>query len=351
MRGVTDMRKFSIYIIVTVCLAIALSLLFVSSDAGAGETSTSVKKTVLFDIKVAHDTSLIVPQYFLIAHENGFDAEEGLNFVDVGAIGANELVASVVAGQIDVAGKHVNRSIAGINAGAKIKCVSAVTQTTAEIPHMTYVTLADSPIKTVADLKGKKVGLSTYGGCAQGTPDGWLKKNGISTRDIKDYYETVVLPSEAKVVQALYQGQVDVIGLHKDFDWVNDQGGKVEVLFTDYDVFGTIGGASPLYFREDFIAKHPDEVRRFVKVMAKTFTWINANLDKAREITAKFGNVDIKQMGKLYYVPDAVIDPATVQIWIDFMTETGEIKPGLKAEDVYTNKFNENAEKIKAGSL
>jgi ABC-type nitrate/sulfonate/bicarbonate transport system substrate-binding protein len=338
------MRKStSVYIIGAFCLAIALSLFFVSGGAAAGETNVSAKKAVPFDIKVAHNTSFIAPEYFVIAHENGFDAEEGLNFVDVGAIGANELVASVVAGQIDVAGKHVNRSIAGINAGAKIKCVSAVTQTTAEIPHMTYVTLAGSPIKTAADFKGKKLGLSSYGGCHQGTADGWLRKNGIAVSDIKNYYEAVILPSEAKVVQALEQGDVDVIGLHKDLDWVNDQEGKVEVLFTDYDVFGTIGGASPLYFTKDFIARHPDEVRRFVKVMARTFTWINANLDKAREITAKFGNVDVKQVGKLYYVQNAVIDPATVQTWIDFMTETGEIKPGLKAEDVFTNEFNENA--------
>jgi ABC-type nitrate/sulfonate/bicarbonate transport system substrate-binding protein len=339
------MRKFSIYIICAVCLGIALPLFFVSGGAGAADKTTKA----LFDIRYARNATFTSPEYLLVADEMNFDEEEGLNFVSVGAIGANELVASVVAGQIDVAGKHVNRAIAGINAGAKIKCVSAATQTTAEIPHMTYVTLAGSPIKTVADFKGKKLGLSTYGGCHQGTADGWLKKNGIPISGIKNYYEAVVLPSESKVIQALYQGEVDVIGLHKDLDWVNDQEGKVEVLFTDYDVFGTIGGASPLYFSQDFIAQHPDEVRRFVKVMARTFTWINANLDKAREITAKAGGVDIKLIGKLYYVSDAVIQPETVKIWIDFMTETGEIKPGLKASDVFTNEFNENA-KIKERS-
>jgi ABC-type nitrate/sulfonate/bicarbonate transport system substrate-binding protein len=339
------MRKSTLaYIIVAFCLAVALSLFFVSGDAGAADKSAKA----LFDIRFASSPSFGTPEYLVVAHEKGFDAEEGLNFVDAGAMGPNELVASVVAGQIDVAGRHVNRAIAGINAGAKIKCVAAVAETTKDIPHMTFVTLKGSPIKTVADFKGKKLGLSNYGGCHQGTADGWLKKNGIPISEIKNYYEAVILPSEPKVIQALYQGQVDAIGLHKELEWVNDQEGKVEVLFTDYDVFGTLGGASPLYFREDFLVKHPDEVRRFVKVMARTYEWINANLYEAREMTAKLGKVDIKQIGKLYFAPGAVIDPATVQIWIDFMTETGEIKPGIKVEDVYTNEFNENSKEFKA---
>jgi sulfonate transport system substrate-binding protein len=100
---------------------------------------------------------------YWVGEEQGFFEEQGIKLNYVGAVPSGQLVASVVAGKIDVGGAHVNRTIAGISAGAKIKAVVAQSETTKEIPHHTYITRKNSPIKGPQDVVGKKNGIATYG--------------------------------------------------------------------------------------------------------------------------------------------------------------------------------------------
>lgn len=325
---------------ITIVLAFAILILVggCSSDKNTADVSSDGKEP--FTIKYAHNSAIQSINSFWIAEELGFDEEENLNFEDVGAIPAGDTVASVVAGKIDVGGFHVNRTIAGISAGAKIKAVVAGTETSQDIPHMIYVTLDNSSISSPQDIFGKKVGLTAFGGCMENTPYGWLIKNGIE--DPKGKFEIITLSTETKLLQALQEGQVDVVGLHKDHEWVAQQEG-LKVLFSDYDAWGTLGGATPLYFSENFIKAHPEAVRRFVKVMAKTNNWMNENRQKAREITAQRGNVDVNMVGALHYTPDGIIKEETIQLWIDLLTQFDEIEPGLEASDIYTNEFNDLA--------
>ncbi len=82
-----------------------------------------------------------------VADELGFFREEGIKPEFVGVIPPAQLVAAVMAGKVDVGGAHANRTIAGINAGAKIKAVAGNTETTKDKPHMIYLTLENSPLK------------------------------------------------------------------------------------------------------------------------------------------------------------------------------------------------------------
>lgn len=216
----------------------------------------------------------------MIAEELGYFAEEGIKLEYVGTVPSPQLVASVVAGKIDVGAAHINRTIAGISAGAKIKAVVAGTETTQEIPHMVYVTLDNSPIKNAQDLVGKKVGIPTIGGRNEYTPYAYLKKNGITAP--KGKIEVIIMP-EGNLEQALRQGDIDVAGFHKNPGFLTARGG-LKILFTDYDVFGTVGGGTPFYFSEKFIKEKPDVVRRFVKAVAKANDWADAN-QQSRPLT------------------------------------------------------------------
>jgi ABC-type nitrate/sulfonate/bicarbonate transport system substrate-binding protein len=336
------MKKSLVVKIVSVSLSLlVLSVLAgCSSSANSSEASGEDKNAAPFVIRYYHASSATTPLIYLVAHELGFDAEENLEFVDVGIIPANEVLASVVAGQIDVGGGHVNRLIAGISAGAKLTAVVANSETTKELPHMVFVTLEDSPIHTAQDFEGKKLGLTAYGGCNEGVSYAWLLKNGIT--NAKDFIEIVVLPTEAKLLQALEQGELDVVGIHKDVDWLEERGG-LKVQYSDYDVWETLGGATPSFFTNKFIEAHPDEIRRFCKVMAKTENWNNAseeNSTRARQITADFYNIELKEIGKRYYAPNAIILPESVQVWIELLEVLGDTPPGIKPEDVFTNEYN-----------
>jgi ABC-type nitrate/sulfonate/bicarbonate transport system substrate-binding protein len=288
-------------------------------------------------IRLPSPSNLTGVYVYYVAEELGYVRAENLKFQYVGVIATSQLLAAVVAGQIDVGGAHVNRTIAGINAGAKVKVVIAGTETTREIPHMTFVTLENSPIKSFKDIAGKRLGIYTFGGCNEYTTYAYLLQQGITNP--KGTFEIVIIPA-AKLEQALRQGDIDIAGLHDNPNNILARGG-LKILFTDYDVWGTVGGNTPSYFSIKFIKEKPDVVRRFVKVIAKTQDWINANPEKAVEITAKWADVDPKLLRANYFAPHGIIKEDSVQVWIDLLERFGEIKPGIKSQNVYTNEFNE----------
>jgi ABC-type nitrate/sulfonate/bicarbonate transport system substrate-binding protein len=324
---------------------IFLGLVTVSacSSSSAPTTAAQDGEETPFTLKVFHNSDITGVNIFWVADAKGFAAEENIIFDDVGVVPSGELVASVVAGKLDVGGAHVNRTIAGINGGAKIKAVAASSETLQDFPHMCFVAVKGSPIKSARDLVGKKLGLATYGGCNEYTTYAWFDKNGIAQP--KEQMDIFILPGETKLLQALEQGEVDVVGIHKDPSWVLAQG-KYDLLYTDFDIWGTIGGNTPHYFSEKFINEHPEVVRRFVRVIAKTNNWVNENRKEAERITAERGGVDPSQVRSANYTKDAVMKPETVQVWIDLLEKYEEIKPGITPEQIYTNEFNELAPKI-----
>ncbi|HEY3424637.1 MAG TPA: ABC transporter substrate-binding protein [Negativicutes bacterium] len=336
-------KRISNKLITTIMvISVILSLL------AAGCSNNEQKKTAAettgkkYDVlKIPTTVDFTRPDIFELGEQLGFFEEEGIKFERIGAVPAPQLVAAVVAGKIDIGAAHFGRTIAGISAGAKIKAVVAGTETTQKIPHMVIITTAKSPIKTAQDLVGKKIGIPTIGGCNEYTPYAYMTKNGIDNP--KSKVEVIVMP-ESNLEQALRQGDIDAAAMHKNPEVITASG-ELRLLFTDYDVWGSDGGGTPFYFSEKFIQEKPDVVRRFVAAVAKTNNWANANEQKAIDMTVEKNKLDPKSLRTGHFGPDGIIKAETAQIWIDLLTQYGEIKPGLQANQVYTNEFNPFAKK------
>ncbi|MDR1578021.1 MAG: ABC transporter substrate-binding protein [Deltaproteobacteria bacterium] len=278
------------------------------------------------------------PSNLLVAQEKGFLKKYNLDLEFVGVVPSPQYVAALVGAKIDVSpGAHINRTIAGISAGAKVKAVVAGTETTQKIPHMIAIVPKNSPIRKPIDLVGKKIGIPTIGGCNEYTPYALLAKNGVDNPKTK--IEVTVLP-EKTLEQVLRQGEIDVAMVHKvPADIIKK--GEFDIIFSDYEVWGTEGGATPAYFTEQFIKERPDVVRAFVAAMSETINWSNDNhSQEAIEITARRTNQDPKNLSERYYSPNGIIKAEHAQVWIDLLTEFGEIKPGITVEQVFTNEFN-----------
>jgi ABC-type nitrate/sulfonate/bicarbonate transport system substrate-binding protein len=246
----------------------------------------------------------------------GFTKKHNIDFEFVGYVPAPQLVAAVVGGRLDTnQPTHVNRTIAGIAAGAKIKAVVASSETSQRIPHMVGIVTKQSAIKSAADLVGKRIGITTIGGCHEYTPYAYLTKFGIENP--KSKISIHVIPISA-IEQALRQGDIDLAMMHKvPADIIRD--GEFNIVFSDYDVWETIGGATPYFFTHQFIKDNPVVVRNFVATMSEAENWANQNADAAREITARRTKYDVNKLNERQYAPDGIIKPETVQVWIDLL--------------------------------
>ena len=118
----------------------------------------------------------------------------------------------------------------------------------------------DSPIKTIADLKGKTVGISVIGGGTQGPFNMLLKQNGIDpTKDIK-----LVEVGFAVSEDALRQDRVDAVNMNQPFAARAEAKGGTRKLFSLSQVMPNIVHILEAC-RADFVDKNPELVKAYVR--------------------------------------------------------------------------------------
>lgn len=211
-----------------------------------------------------------------------------------------------------------------------------------------YYVLEDSPIRSARDLIGKKVGMNTLGAHYQALLDIYLSRGGLSKADAGKVEPLVVPPVNTE--QSLRQKQIEVgvlTGVLRDKALAT---GGIRPLFTDVELLGPFS-AGTYIMTERFIKQNPDTVRAFTTGVAKAIEW--SRVTPREEVIARMTEI-VKKRGRnedtatlqywhSYGVAEAGgrISDKEFQLWLDWLGERGEIKPGqLKAADLYTNEFN-----------
>ncbi len=178
-------------------LAVVATLL-VPLQAMAGE-----KLTVMLDWFINPDHGAL-----LVAQEGGFFAARGLEVELVAPADPNDPPKLVAAGKADLAVTYQPQLHMQVAAGLPLVRVATLVGT----PLNSLVVLADGPIKSIADLKGRKVGFS-IGGFEDALLRAMLEKYGLTLDDIE------LINVNFSLSPALMSGQVDaVIGAFRNFE-------------------------------------------------------------------------------------------------------------------------------------
>lgn len=329
------MEKKYKYLISGIVILALIGFYYTFNSSGPTSGKTSPKDGDLYTIKMALYANYD-PVY--VGSEKGFYREEGIKIDFVGALPFEQMVMAVVNGDINVANGHANRVINGITNGAKIKAIAAASKTIPGYPHMTLFVLEKSNISSAKDLIGKKVAIWGFGGCSEFMMYEYMRqKAGVSNP--KESIELVSMP-DAQQEQALKSGLVDAVFIHAPYSKKLSSMEGVTKLFDDNDLEKSLGLA-PYFVSDDFIEKHPDVVKRFVKATAKSLDWSNEHREEAYQITASRLDMDVKDMEGYYSPEHGLIIDSEVQNWISTLTKYGLVKDGqVKTSDIYTNEFN-----------
>ena len=134
------------------------------------------------------------------AFEKGIFKERGLD-VDLQSIsGGAQTSAALIASQIAVGQFGGSEALSANAAGADLVIIANMA------PVYPYILYAQKTIKTVADLKGKKVGVSNKGGSSDIATRAALKANGLDPdKDVS----IVAVGSHANRTAALLNGSID----------------------------------------------------------------------------------------------------------------------------------------------
>jgi ABC-type nitrate/sulfonate/bicarbonate transport system substrate-binding protein len=306
------------------------------SLVGCKSSSSQVDKDKdgLFTIRIQTQTSF---NEVNVADELGFFKDEGIKIEYTGVLGQGVTAYQLLEQDInDVAGGHPAEAAQAILAGVDVVMVTPGIVDNPNFPHVQYLVQENSNIKSLEDIVGKKVGETTAGTCY----DGFLKYY-LKTHNVGGDFEIITLNKAGQQEQSLTQGLIDVTTSHPPYAGKALASGGVRKIATSWDIFHSAGaGLSCRGFKKSFIKEHPDVVQGFSNAMYKARLWINSHQDEAKQINAKYLNLDPKDLSIFWFDENKNIDPTYMNQWFEIsellnLWKKGDISP----EDIYTNEF------------
>ncbi|MBT5037549.1 MAG: ABC transporter substrate-binding protein, partial [Rhodospirillaceae bacterium] len=160
---------------------------------GAQSARADDKLTVLLDWFVNPDHAPL-----FVAQEQGYFAAHGLEVEMIAPADPNDPPKLVAAGKADIALSYQPQLHVQVAAGLPLTRFGTLIAT----PLNTLLVLADGPVKSIADLKGRKVGYSV-GGFEDALLRAMLARHGLTLDDI------TLINVNFSLSPALLAGQVD----------------------------------------------------------------------------------------------------------------------------------------------
>ena len=271
-----------------------------------------------------------------IGIENGFFQKAGVAIEKTVFDGSAKLHQAIAAGSIDI-GLGAGPEFGFLVKGAPEMAIAAM----ADKPNDMTITVAkDGPIKTLADLKGKKISCSTkgslseWGGRAVSVKEGW-GPSGI---------EMVPVGSFGAQTSLLLTKQID--GMSVDVATagrlVADGRGRILVVISDFVPHFHI---HVTYASNDIIKKSPDAVRGFMAGWTESVKYMKTHKAQADATAVRVLGLSPQLASTVYdalmpaYNISGKFDPLAIDTIASALVDMGSLpaKPDLK--QYYTEQF------------
>ncbi len=249
-------------------LALHLALAALGLALACGPAQAADRLTVLLDWFVNPDHAPLI-----VAREHGFFAAEGLEVELIAPADPNDPPKLVAARQADLGLSYQPQLHLQVAQGLPLVRVGTLVAT----PLNSLVVLADGPVRTVADLRGRKVGFSV-GGFEDALLGAMLERNGLQLADVE------LVNVNFSLSPALLAGQVDaVVGAFRNFE------------LNQMDIVGRPGRAFfpeeegvPAYDELILIAHRDDlsrpEFKRFLRAVEAATAWLLNHPEQAWDV-------------------------------------------------------------------
>jgi ABC-type nitrate/sulfonate/bicarbonate transport system substrate-binding protein len=212
-----------------------------------------------------------------------------------------------------------------------------------------YFVLADGPIKTVADLKGKVLATNALGSGVDVAMRAQLKKSGLEFK--RDY--TVIEASFPAMKAMLAEKKVDLIPGVLPFSMDPELRRIGRVLFTEADAIG-VGELGVWAARADFLAKNRAAVVDFMEDYLRSVRFYTdpANHNEAVEIASNYSKLPPAAFDswlftrKDYYrPPKGLVDVNALQNTFAIQRDLGFLKKDIDAKKYMDMSLIEEAAK------
>jgi len=213
-----------------------------------------------------------------MAHQKGFFKEENLD-VEIIRMNPNVAITALATGDVDYC-QLFGAVVGGAIAGLPVRIVAGF------LDNWPMTLIAQPEFKSLKDLKGRTLGISSFGATPDVAARLMMKQGGI---DPEKEIKVLALGSDAARLTALKQRLVDVIVVSPPADAQMEKQGY-KILARAYELFnfpylglGTHMGK---------IKERPDEIRRTIKATIRANRFIRDHRDEAVRTLIAWGKVE-----------------------------------------------------------
>ncbi len=278
------MMRFSRALLHTV----AFSTLLTAASLAAGTVSAADKVTLMVG---GYEKQIYLPAK--LAESLGYFKDEGLDVEllnePAGVDAENQLLAGAVQGVVGFYDHCIDLQ-------GKGKFVESVVQFSQAPGEVELVSTKHPEIKSVADFKGKSLGVTGLGSSTNFLTQYLAVKNGLNLSDIT----SVPVGAGATFIAAMQQDKIQAGMTTEPTITRLLKTGEASILIdmrTTESTRAALGGTYPaasLYMESSWVDAHKDTVQKLANAFVKTLKYINTH--SAAEIT--------DQMPKDFYVSD-----------------------------------------------
>ncbi|AIY40981.1 Hydroxymethylpyrimidine ABC transporter [Collimonas arenae] len=209
-----------------------------------------------------------------IAEQLGYFKDEGLDVQISDFAGGAKALQALIGGSADVVSGAFEHTI---SMQAKNQRITAfVLQGRAPQIVMGVSNKTMPNYKTIADLKGKKIGVTAPGSSTSMMSNFVLAKGGLKPTDVS----YIGVGASAGALSALRSGSIDVIVNLDPLITMMQQDNEIRIISdtrTLKDTNAVFGGPMPaatLYASADFIKKYPNTTQALTNAMVRALKWL-----------------------------------------------------------------------------
>ena len=213
-----------------------------------------------------------------MAHQRGFFKDENLE-VEIIRMNPNVAITALATADVDYC-QLFGAVVGGAIAGLPVRIVAGF------LDNWPMTLIAQPELKTLKDLKGKTLGISSFGATPDVAARMMIKQAGI---DPEKEIKVLALGSDAARLTALKQKLVDVVVISPPADTQMEKQG-FRILARAYELFSFPYLGLGTHTRK--IKEKPDEIRRVIKATIRANRFIRDNRDEAVRTLIDWGKVE-----------------------------------------------------------
>ncbi|MHC4572128.1 MAG: ABC transporter substrate-binding protein [Planctomycetota bacterium] len=268
-----------------------------------------------------------------VAEEKGFLKDEGIEYKTIPVASSNQIVDDIVAGNLDcfTGASAVPVLAAELQSPGKLK-VFSVSEITPQKPFDALLVKEDSPLKTLSDLSGRKIGVFPGSTAAN------LLKKYLGDKGIDASAATFVPIPPANHLAALNEGSVDAIFAYEPTIAIALSKGGVRQLHGS--VYAEMLSPNPIsvsVVSTAFLQEHPETAVNVIRVLERAMDYMKEQDTETRQILAKQMKLSEEAASRcvfLYMLGHEQIDSALFQKFADMLTNLGELKGHVKVDNL-----------------